>query len=82
MVKTYRHKVVNLDRQRVVNLVGISKSVKYECVYIHIFEDGVKLYEGLQEYFRFYNTERPHQSLDYKTPEWVYKNAAWQNQGY
>jgi putative transposase len=52
------------------------KSVKYECVYIHVFEDGVQLFQGLQEYFRFYNTERPHQSLDYKTPEWVYKNIA------
>lgn len=52
------------------------KSVKYECVYIHVFEDGVHLYQGLKEYFRFYNTERPHQSLGYKTPEWVYKNAA------
>jgi putative transposase len=52
------------------------KSVKYECVYIHVFDDGVKLYEGLKEYFRFYNTERPHQSLDYKTPEYVYKAAA------
>lgn len=52
------------------------KSVKYECVYIHVFEDGVQLYQGLKEYFRFYNTERPHQSLNYKTPEWVYKNAA------
>ena len=52
------------------------KSVKYECVYIHVFDDGVQLYQGLAEYFRFYNTERPHQSLDYKTPERVYKNAA------
>jgi putative transposase len=52
------------------------KSVKYECVYLHAFEDGVKLYEGIQEYFRFYNTERLHQSLDYKTPESIYRNAA------
>jgi putative transposase len=52
------------------------KSVKYECVYLHAFEDGVKLYEGIQEYFRFYNTERLHQSLDYKTPESLYRIAA------
>ena len=32
------------------------------------FQDGVKLYEGLKEYFRFYNHERSHQSLAYKTP--------------
>ena len=52
------------------------KSVKYECVYLYSFEDGVKLYEGLLQYFNFYNTERLHQSLGYKTPESVYKKAA------
>lgn len=52
------------------------KSVKYECVYLKSFEDGVKLYEGLQNYFYFYNHQRLHQSLDYKTPESVYRRAA------
>jgi putative transposase len=52
------------------------KSVKYECVYLHAFEDGVKLYEGLQKYFHFYNNERIHQSLDYQTPAKIYRSAA------
>jgi putative transposase len=52
------------------------KSVKYECIYLHAFEDGVQLYEGLNNYFTFYNTERLHQSLDYETPESLYKKAA------
>jgi putative transposase len=52
------------------------KSVKQECVYLHAFDDGVKLYEGLQNYFHFYNTERLHQSLDYETPGSVYLKAA------
>jgi len=52
------------------------KSVKYECVYLKAFEDGVQLYNGLQEYFRFYNFERIHQSLDYKTPASLYRSAA------
>ncbi|MGA2408567.1 MAG: DDE-type integrase/transposase/recombinase [Bacteroidales bacterium] len=52
------------------------KSVKYECIYLHAFEDGVLLYEGLNNYFTFYNTERLHQSLDYETPESLYKKAA------
>jgi putative transposase len=52
------------------------KSVKYECVYLHAFEDGVKLYEGLQKYFFFYNNERIHQSLDYTTPASKYRIAA------
>lgn len=54
----------------------LRKSVKYECVYLNVFDDGVKLYEGLKNYFEFYNKERIHQSLGYQTPESLYKNAA------
>lgn len=52
------------------------KSVKYECIYLNVFDDGVKLYEGLQKYFHFYNHERLHQSLEYKTPAYIYQKAA------
>jgi putative transposase len=52
------------------------RSVKYECVYLYAFEDGVQLYEGLKEYFRFYNTERGHQSLDYQKPADLYGKVA------
>ncbi len=52
------------------------RSVKYECVYLHAFEDGVQLYEGLQRYFEFYNNERGHQSLNYKKPVELFKIAA------
>jgi putative transposase len=52
------------------------KSVKYENIYLHAYEDGVQLYEGLKNYFQFYNHERMHQSLDYKTPASQYKMAA------
>lgn len=52
------------------------KSVKYECVYLHAFEDGMQLYEGLKKYFYFYNNERIHQSLDYNTPAFIYSQAA------
>jgi putative transposase len=52
------------------------RSVKYECLYLHAFEDGVQLYEGLKKYFHFYNQERLHQSLDYQTPAMLYSKAA------
>jgi putative transposase len=45
------------------------RTVKYEHVYLHVAEDGVQLYQGLNEYFSFYNQQRPHQSLGYQTPE-------------
>jgi putative transposase len=53
------------------------RSVKYENVYLQSYTDGVSLYKGLDEYFRFYNNERYHQSLNYKTPnEMYYPNSA------
>jgi len=44
------------------------RTIKYEYVYLHAVEDGVQLYDGLNKYFSFYNHQRPHQSLEYKTP--------------
>ena len=52
------------------------KSVKYECVYLHAFEDGVQLYQGLEKYFSFYNHQRIHQSLNYQTPGSLYRKVA------
>jgi len=52
------------------------KSVKYENIYLNAYEDGVQLYEGLKNYFQFYNHERMHQSLNYKTPASLYQMAA------
>ncbi len=53
------------------------RSVKYEHVYLHAYEDGNALWSGLDGYFRFYNRQRPHQSLGYQPPhEWYGKKAA------
>ena len=48
------------------------RSVKYEDVYLRDYADGHELSEGLASYFRFYNNERYHQSLDYRTPAQVH----------
>jgi putative transposase len=48
------------------------RSVKYEDVYLRCYESVPELERGLAAYFRFYNTERPHQSLDYRTPAEVH----------
>jgi len=48
------------------------RSVKYEEVYLHDYEDVRTVKDRLARYFKFYNTERLHQSLGYLTPEEVY----------
>lgn len=50
------------------------RSVKYEEVYLKQYASPLEAKQGLQEYFQFYNNERPHQSLKYKTPANIYLN--------
>src|SRR4029079_12708722 len=49
------------------------RSVKYEDISIHGYEAVPDLHQGLARYFAFYNDERPHQSLGYRTPAAVYR---------
>jgi putative transposase len=49
------------------------RSVKYEDIYIKDYEHVSELESGLLAYFWFYDEERPHQSLDYRTPGEVYR---------
>jgi putative transposase len=48
------------------------RSVKYEDIYIRGYEAVPELDQGLGRYFGFYNNERLHQSLGYRTPAAVY----------
>lgn len=51
------------------------RTVKYEYVYLHTFGTGSELMRGLREWFGWYNQERFHQSLGYKTPDHVFHNG-------
>jgi len=51
------------------------RSVKHEDVYLKGYATMGELMIGLTEYFVFYNGERPHQSLENKTPDVVYRIA-------
>jgi putative transposase len=44
------------------------RSVKYEEVYLQNYESPRQARQGLTNYFHFYNHERLHQSLNYRTP--------------
>ena len=48
------------------------RSVKYEDIYLHNYVTVVELISGLTKYFRFYNFDRYHQSLDNVTPAGLY----------
>ena len=50
------------------------RSVKYEEVYLREYDSVREAVRSLGAYFRFYNLERPHQSLGYKTPYQVYSS--------
>lgn len=50
------------------------RSVKYEEVYLKDYEGVREAREGLGRYFEFYNGNRPHQSLGYRTPREVYSS--------
>lgn len=50
------------------------RSVKYEEVYLKSYENIDEAKQNIAAYFRFYNSERPHQSHKYQTPATVYEN--------
>lgn len=53
-------------------IVRLWRSVKYEEVYLHDYLTVMDARRGLERYFTFYNSERLHESLGYKTPHEVY----------
>ncbi len=48
------------------------RTVKYEDIYLWRYEAVPPLQQGLGRYFPYYNEERLHQALDYRTPAAVY----------
>jgi putative transposase len=51
------------------------RSLKYEDIYLKDYETVRALDGGLQDYFDFYNYERPHQNLSYRVPSEVYHSC-------
>ena len=51
------------------------RTVKYEEVYLKAYQDGRDARVGIGDYFRFYNAQRPHQSLGYLTPAEVFNST-------
>lgn len=51
------------------------RSLKYEEVFLHAYEGPRPAKEGICRYFGFFNKERPHQALSYRTPMEVYAES-------
>ncbi|WP_193559555.1 MULTISPECIES: IS3 family transposase [Rhizobium/Agrobacterium group] len=51
------------------------RSIKYEEVYLHAYKTVSEARAGIGRYLNFYNTRRPHSSLDRQTPDQAYFNA-------
>ncbi len=51
------------------------RTVKHENIYLYGYQNMPEAKAGLKRYFEFYNRERFHQSLDYRTPWQVYSGV-------
>jgi putative transposase len=71
--------LVSMDgRGRALDNVFVERlwrSLKYEEVYLRAHADVISLESGVSTWLRFYNHERPHQSLEYRTPAEVYRGV-------
>lgn len=71
---------ISMDgRGRVFDNIFIERlwrSIKYEDIYLKEYLDVLSLIAGLEDYLEFYNRQRPHQGLGYRTPEAVYREVA------
>ena len=74
-----KHIAISMDsRGRVFDNIFVERlwrTVKYEDIYLKGYETLAQAEQGLTYYFQFYNTERYHQALSYKTPWSVYQNV-------
>lgn len=49
------------------------RTIKYEGVYLKSYQSVLEAKENMRAYINFYNNERLHQSLGYKTPREIYE---------
>lgn len=79
LLKSHDIKISMDGKGRAIDNIFIERlwrTVKYEDIYLHSYENGVDLYKGMKQFLHFYNKERLHQSLNYQTPEVLYKTKA------
>jgi len=79
-IKSLKLTKISMDgKGRAVDNIFIERfwcTIKYEKIYPEPSDDGLELYAKINEYMKFYNAERGHQSIGYKRPEMVFRSAA------
>jgi putative transposase len=53
------------------------RSLKYEEVYLNALATVAEAKTGIGAWLSFYNNERQHQSLGYRTPQQIYEESLW-----
>jgi hypothetical protein len=53
------------------------RGLKYEEVYLHAYAGVAEAKAWIGAWLRFFNEERQHQSLGYRTPRQVYEEGLW-----
>ena len=80
LIKSYETVKISMDgRGRAIDNVYIERffrTLKHEKLYICPAHDGLQLYENCQTFIDYYNGRRGHSSLNNRTPECVYNQAA------
>jgi len=77
-LKQYQISISMDSRGRYLDNIFVERlwrSVKQECIYLHEFSSVAELKKALAKYFEYYNYQRLHQSLDYRTPADLYLNG-------
>lgn len=54
----------------------LKRSLKYECVYLHVWETGSEANADVKKWIEFHNRKRPHSALGGKLPTVVYGPVA------
>ncbi|MDQ0291577.1 hypothetical protein J3R75_003684 [Oligosphaera ethanolica] len=66
------------SRGRAFDIIFIERfwrSLKYEWMYLHSFDNVFSMKASLAEYIDAYNKRRPHEALGYRTPDECYTSA-------
>lgn len=71
-----KHIAISMDgKGRCLDNVFVERlwrSLKYEEVYMHAYQNGVECRNGIASYFQLFNYERPHSSLGRQPPAVIY----------